>query len=136
MCNIYVYIIHGYLQHNALILLLEPLNSVVFGHLLSQANSRSSGLSSGHSSSRSLQDNVKVHTEDTSGRIVLDTQVNVLRDAETEVAGVGEVGRLKFVLLHLQASVQDLGSLLTSNSAVASDLFVSSDTEGSEGVSS
>ena len=123
------------LQNNTLVLLSEPLDGVFLAHLLSSADSAVSGLSSGHSGTGSGEDDVEVHTEDTSGRVVLDAKIDVLRDTEAEVAGVGEVGGEQLVFLHLQASLEDLGSLLASDSAVASDLFVSSDTEGTEGVS-
>ncbi len=35
---------------------------------------------------RSAENNVEIHTVNTNGRIILDTQINVFLDTETEVA--------------------------------------------------
>jgi hypothetical protein len=44
-------------------------------------------------------------------RVVLDAQVDVLADTETEVARLGEVALAELVLLDLQATLEDLLSL-------------------------
>lgn len=93
-------------------------------------------LSSGDSVTWSTDDDVEVHTEDTDGWIVLDTQVDVFLNTETEVTGGREVSVSQLVFLDLQTSLQDLFSLWTSDGDVDGNLFVSSDTEGSNGVSS
>ena len=77
---------------------------------------------------------VEVHAVDTNARIVLDTQVNVLGDTEAEVTGLGEVALLQFVLLDLEATLEDLLSLGTTDGNVDGDLFVTTDTEGTDGV--
>jgi len=59
----------------------------------------------------------------------------VFRDTETEVACVGEVLLSQLVLLDLQASLENLLGLGASDGNVDCDLFVSSDTERSNGVS-
>ena len=46
---------------------------------------------------------------------LLDAQVNVLLDAEAEVAVVGEVLLPQLVLLHLEAPLQDLLGLYCQN---------------------
>ena len=46
---------------------------------------------------------------------LLDAKVNVLLDAEPEVAILGEVAPLQLVLLHLQTTLQDLLSLIERN---------------------
>ena len=76
----------------------------------------------------------EVHAVNTSGRIVLDTKVDVLRDTEAEVASGGEVALFEFVLLHLKTTLENLHSLLATNSHVHRDLFVTTDTEGTHGV--
>lgn len=98
-------------------------------------NDTSGSLSSGDSGTVSAHDNVEVHTVNTDTRVVLDTQVNVLVDTETEVTGGREVSSLQLELLDSQTSLQDLLGLRTSDGDVDSDLFISSDTEGSDGVS-
>ena len=47
------------------------------------------------------QDNVEVQTVDTDGWIVLDTQVNVFLDTESEVTAAGEVVASQFVFTDL-----------------------------------
>ena len=77
---------------------------------------------------------VEVHSVDTDGGVVLDTQVNVLADTEAEVAGLGEVALAELVLLDLEATLEDLLSLGTTDGNVDGDLFVTTDTEGTDGV--
>lgn len=77
---------------------------------------------------------VEVHAVDTNTGVVLDTQVNVLADTETEVAGLGEVLLPQLVLLDLEATLEDLLSLGTTDSNVDGNLFVTTDTEGTDGV--
>ena len=55
-------------------------------------------------------------------------------NTEAESASLGEVALLQFVLLDLEATVEDLLSLWAADSAVARDFFVTSDTEGTDGV--
>ena len=86
------------------------------------------------SPSRNLHADVEVHAVDTDRWVVLDTQVNVLRDTETEVASLGEVALPQLVLLDLEATLQDLLSLGTTDGNVDGDLFVTTDTEGTDGV--
>jgi hypothetical protein len=44
-----------------------------------------------------LHDDVEVHAVDADRRVVLDAQVDVLGDTETEVAGLGEVALAELV---------------------------------------
>ena len=99
------------LHNNALVLLLKPSNSVLFANLVSNSDSSWSDLASGDSVSGSDEDDVEVHTENTCGRVVLKTQINVLSDTESEASSVGEVDLLQLVLLDLEASVEDLVGL-------------------------
>ena len=55
------------------------------------SNSSGSPLPPGHSVSRSAHDDVEVHTENTDSWVVLDTEIDVLLDTETEVTGGGKV---------------------------------------------
>lgn len=77
---------------------------------------------------------VEVHTVDTNTGVVLDTQVNVLADTETEVTGLGEVPLSQLVLLDLEATLENLLSLGATDGNVDGDLFVTTDTEGTDGV--
>jgi hypothetical protein len=67
-------------------------------------------------------------------RVVLDAQVDVLADTETEVAGLAEVALAELVLLDLEATLEDLLGLGAADGDVDSDLLVPPDTEGTDGV--
>lgn len=81
-----------------------------------------------------LHDDVEVHAVDTDRRVVLDAQVDVLGDTETEVAGLGEVALAELVLLDLEATLEDLLGLGATDGDVDGDLLVTADTEGTDGV--
>lgn len=77
---------------------------------------------------------VEVHTVDTNTGVVLDTEIDVLVDTEAEVAGLGEVALAELVLLDLEATLDDLLGLGATDGDVDSDLLVTTDTEGTDGV--
>jgi hypothetical protein len=77
---------------------------------------------------------VEVHAVDTNRRIVLDTQIDVFADTEAEVASLREVALAELILLYLQSTLQDLLSLRSADGNVNSDLLVTTDTEGTDGV--
>lgn len=77
---------------------------------------------------------VEVHAVDTDAGVVLDTQIDVLADTEAEVTGLREVALPELVLLDLQATLEDLLSLGATDGDVDGDLFVTADTEGTDGV--
>ena len=79
-------------------------------------------------------DDVEVHAVDTDRRVVLDAQVDVLGDTETEVASLGEVALAELVLLDLEATLEDLLGLGATDGDVDGDLLVTADTEGTDGV--
>lgn len=81
-------------------------------------------------------DDVEVSTEDTNTWVVLDTQIDVLVNTETKVTSFREVALLEFVFLDLKTTFEDFLSLWTSNGNVASDLFVTTDTECTDSVTS
>lgn len=77
---------------------------------------------------------VEVHTVDTNTGVVLDTKIDVLVDTEAEVAGLGEVALAELVLLDLETTLDDLLGLGATDGDVDSDLLVTTDTEGTDGV--
>lgn len=89
---------------------------------------------SGHSGTGPRHTAVEVHAIDTDRRVVLDAQVNVFRDTEAKVARVAEVFAAEFVFLDFQATLEDLFSLGASDGDVNGNLFVTTDTKGSDGV--
>merc|ERR1719263_1383139 len=116
-------------------LLSEPLLGILGGDSLELANSSSGMLPSGDSRSCSLEDNVEIHTENTSGGIILDSEIDMLIDTKSEVSLVGEIFSLELMLLNLEGGVQQLLGLVSSDGHVHSDLLVSLDRESSNGVS-
>lgn len=124
------------MQNLSIVLLLEPSNGLLLVGLVGVSDSTSASLSSSNSSTVSAHDNVEVHTVNTDTWVVLDTQVDVLVNTETEVTSGREVSSLQLELLDSQTSLQDLLGLWTSDGDVDRNLFVSSDTESSDGVSS
>ena len=78
---------------------------------------------------------VEIHAVDTDRWVVLDAKINVLRDAEAEVARLAEVALPQLVLLDLEATLEDLLCLGPADGDVDGDLLVTADTEGSDGES-
>ena len=64
----------------------EPLLGLFLADLLEVSEGAGSRSSSGDSIAGSGKDNVEVHTVDTSGWVVLNTEIDVLINTETEVA--------------------------------------------------
>jgi hypothetical protein len=58
----------------------------------------------------------------------------VLADTEAKVAGLGEVALAELVFLDLEATLEDLLGLGTTDGDVDGDLFVTADTEGTDSV--
>lgn len=77
---------------------------------------------------------VEVHSVDTDSGIVLDSEIDVLADTETEVTGLGEVALAELVLLDLEATLEDLLGLGATDGDVNGDLLVTADTEGTDSV--
>ena len=73
-------------KHWATHLLYEPKFGLLLGNTLEIANSWISGTALGNSLSLAAEDDVEIHTENTGGGIVLDAEVDMLIDTETEVA--------------------------------------------------
>jgi hypothetical protein len=67
--------------------LLEPLHSVLLGQSVLEANLSLLAAAVGNIESWPAEDDVEVQTVDTNTRVVLNSQVNVFLDTETEVAG-------------------------------------------------
>lgn len=103
-------------------------------HLVLDADTALALAPLGHAISRPVQHDVEVHSVDTRRRVVLDAQINVLRDSETKVAGVGEVLLQQLVLLDLQARLEQLECLLSADGDAARNLLVTTDRPLTDGV--
>src|SRR4051794_17296631 len=76
----------------------------------------------------------EVHSVDTNAGVVLDTEIDVLGDTESEVTSLREVALAELVLLDLETTLEDLLGLGATDGNVDGDLFVTTDTEGTDGV--
>jgi hypothetical protein len=119
---------------DTLIGVLEPLHGLLTLNVVVDADAADGTAAVGNALTLAAKDDVHIHTIDTNGGVVLDTQVDVLLDTETKVAHVGEVALLKLVLLNLQSLLEDLSSLGTTDGGVNGDLLITADTEGTNGV--
>ena len=86
-------------------------------------------LTAGNAVAWALEDNIDVHTVDTDVSVVLKTKIDVLLDAETEVAAGGEAAGADFVIVNLKSLVEDIESLLATDGNVGGNLVVTADTE-------
>ena len=89
-----------------------------------------------HTCTRPTHHDIEVHTEYTNGRVVSGTQINVLLDPKSKVSCFREIALPEFVFLDLQATLKDFLGLGATDGDVNGDLFVTTDTEGSDGVTS
>lgn len=101
---------------------------------MGESDAALSDLAAGDAGTGTGQTNEEVHAVNTGGGIVLDTQIDVLVDAEAKVAGLGEVPLEELVLLDLEATLEDLHGLLSADGDVDGDLLVTANAEGTEGV--
>jgi hypothetical protein len=74
----------------------------------------------------------RIHIPD--ARVVLDAQVDVLADAESEVARLAEVALAELVFLDLEAALEDLLGLGAADRDVDSNLLVPPDAKGADSV--
>jgi hypothetical protein len=65
---------------------------------------------------------------------LLDSQINVLLDTKAKTSSITEVPPQQLIFLHLQTTLQKLHCLLTPNSDIACNLFITPDTKGSHSV--
>merc|ERR1712113_682102 len=123
-----------HLSDDALEAVLVPLDDLGGVDLVGSANLGLAAPAAGDTLTGTRHDDVEVHAVNADRRVVLDAQVDVLGDTETEVAGLGEVALAELVLLDLKATLEDLLSLGTADGDVDGDLLVTADTESADGV--
>jgi len=113
---------------------LEPLDGLLTLDLVGSTNLGLSATTLGNTLSWTGHASVEIHSVNTNCWVVLDTEIDVLRDTETEVTSLGEVALAKLVLLDLETTLENLLCLWTADGDVDGDLFVTTDTEGTDGV--
>ena len=73
---------------SSIIFLLKPFHSILFADSVLGTNSAFASSSETNSASWSLEDDVEVHTENTGEGVILDTQIDVLLNTESEAASI------------------------------------------------
>merc|ERR1712156_1226174 len=121
-----------FVEEDTIVFLLEPFHGVSFRDSVFESNSRLLSAAVCDVVSRSGKHNVEIHSVDTDARIVLDAKIDMFSNTEAKVSGLRKVASFQLVFLHLQTLLQDFFSLGSSHSAMNSNLFVTSDTEGSD----
>ncbi len=89
-------------EDDSVVLLLEPLHGVLLDELLRESDDAGLAPAVGDVGAGAAEHHVEVHAVDADRRVVLDAQVDVLLDAEPEVAVVGEVLAAQLVLADLK----------------------------------
>ena len=102
--------------------------------LVAGADGALAAATAGNTSARAGHAAVEVHAVDTNAGVVLDTEIDVFADTEPKVASLGEVTLAEFVLLDLEATLKNLLGLGATDGDVDSDLLITSDTKGTNGV--
>ena len=142
-------------------LLLEPLHGLVLGDQMVDSNAALLVTALANGEARASKNNIEVHSIDTDAWVILDSQIDVLLDTKSKVAGAGEGVLVQLVFLdlrsrvqctneivsltvffsrnvhnvtHLQATLKNLLCLGTTDGAVDRDLLVTTDTERSHSV--
>ena len=88
-----------------------------------------------HASSWSSHHDKEVHTKNTDTGVIPSTEIDMFLDTESKVSSLGEVPLPKLVLLNLETTFKNFLSLGATDGDVDGDLFVTTDTERSDGVS-
>ena len=114
--------------------LLEPSNGILLLYSMLEANTGMLGPPLSHTSSRSSHHHVKVHTKDTDTRVISSAEIDVFLDTKSKVSSLGEVPLPKFVLLNLEATLENFLGLGATDGNVDGNLFVTTDAERSDGV--
>lgn len=123
-----------HLSDNTLEATLEPLDDIITLDLVGSSDLGLAAPALGNTLSWAGHAAVEVHSVNSNRWVVLDAEIDVLGDTETEVAGLREVALAELVLLDLESTLKDLLSLWAADSNVHSNLLVTTDTEGTDSV--
>ena len=115
--------------------LLEPSNGILLLYSVLETDTGLLGPPPSHTPSRPPHHDVKIHTKDTDTGVIPSTEIDMFLDTESKISSFGEVPLSKFVLLDLEATLQDFLSLGATDRNMDGDLFVTADTERPDGVS-
>lgn len=113
---------------------LEPLDSLITLDLVGRSNMCLASSTLGDTLTRSGHAAVEIHAVNTNSWVVLDTEIDVFADSETKVASLGEVALAELIFLDFQSTLENLLRLWSSDGDMYGDFFVTTDTEGTDGV--
>ena len=123
-------------QDDTIETLLEPAHRVLLLDTVLEAHPRLLLLPPRYTRTRTAHDDVEVHAEDTDTGVVAGAEIDVLLDTKAKVARLREVAAAELVLLDLEATLENFLGFGATDGDVDGDLFVTSDTESSDGVAS
>ncbi len=89
-------------QDDTVVLGLEPLHCLILDQTVREPDGADLSSPVSHVHTGPAQNDVEVHAVDTDGGVVLDTQVDVLLDAESEVSVVRKVFASQLVFANLE----------------------------------
>ena len=116
--------------------LLEPSHRILLLDTMLWTNTSPLLLPLRHTSPWSTHHNIEIHTKDTNGRIISCTKIDMFLNSKAKVSGFWKVLTTKFVFFDFESTFKDFLCFGSSNGNVNSDLFVTTDTECSDGVTS
>ena len=93
-------------QQDAIEALLKPSHRIILLHSMRKPDPALAPLPPGYSSSRTSHYNVEIHSENTDLRVVLDSQIDVLCDAKTKIASLGEIALPELIFFDFETSFQ------------------------------
>merc|ERR1719206_989351 len=122
-------ICQGLLEKNTIVFLLEPFDGIGFRDFVLEPNSRLLSATVCNVISRSGKHNIEIHTIDTNARIVLDAKIDMFCNTKSKVSSFRKVASSQLVFLHFQTLLQNLFRFWSTNCAVNSNLFITSNTK-------
>ena len=114
--------------------LFEPSNGILLLYSVLEPNTGMLSPPPRHPSSWSSHHDKEVHTKDTDTGVIPSTEIDMFLDTESKVSSLGEVPLPKLVLLDLETTLENLLGLRATDGDVDGDLFITTDTERSDGV--
>merc|ERR1712142_303804 len=121
------------LEQDAVVILYKILHCRRLGDSVSLTDTRLTAVAVSDVVPGSRQHDVEIHPVDANAGVVLDPEIDVLRDTEAEVASCGEVALPQLKIFDCQTLFQDLNRLSAAHRAVHRDLFVTPDAERTDG---
>ena len=117
-------------------LVIDILDGLITLDLVGRSNLALAAATLGNTLTRTGHAGVEIHAVNANRWVVFDTEIDVFADTEAEVASLREVALAELIFLDLQSTLQDFLGFWSTDSDMHSDLLVTTDTEGTDSVSS